>query len=231
MAPSELVMGTKGFLRAADIDYRSDEVILEVGSGDSTHSLAQVGPMVFTIDAWSEAFYQAGQIRNVIAVHGWAETALTDWNRPIGFAWLDGYDWPYTGNPREYYADQRDWYHRLGRTFSQEASRESHLRIVELISDHTRVIAFDDTWRTHWFQGGGDLDCTLRVPPATKPAPALAMDQPYDRVICGLEKGHPHHDRPEVGWNGKGGDAIPYLIDHGFRVLEYELGLVILERP
>jgi hypothetical protein len=229
-------MGTKGFLRAADIDYRPDEMILEVGSGESTRFLAEIGPVVHTIDPSPDWVPMHPNVR----VHmGYAENVLKLQDWPIGFAWLDGHDWPYTGNSEEYYADQRARYEQRGQEYSQEASRRSHLKIAELIGAHARVVAFDDTWRTHeWYTMShhqtGIIDfhgpCAAPVPPATPPAPMLAMDQPLGGDVCGLPPDHPHHDDPDRGWNGKGGTAIPYLIDHGFRVLEYRLGLVILER-
>lgn len=232
-------MGTTGYRHAEVVTYRPDEVILEVGSGDgvSTSYLATVGPPVVTIDVERSSYERVAALPNVDAYHGYAEDVLLDWNRPIGFAWLDGYDWPYTGNTDEYYVEQYCRYSRRGYTLSQTESRRSHLDVVELIADHTRVIAFDDTWRTHAYRsatrthGLDDLDaCAETVPPATTPAPALAMDQPIDRSTCGLGHDHPHHDDPGRGWNGKGGTAIPYLLDHGFDVVRYGLGLVVLRR-
>lgn len=222
-------MGTTGYRYADEVTYRPGEVILEVGSGDSTRFLAGLGPPVVTIDVDLGAFSKVAAIPNVEAHHGLAERVLLNWDRPIGFAWLDGYDWPYTGNPPSYYDEQHYLYARRGYALSQHESRRSHLNVVGLIADHVRVIAFDDTWRTHAFVPT-DNWCAERVPPATTPAPALAMDQSLDRLVCGLEVSHPHHDDPERGWNGKGGDAIPYLLERGFTVVEYGLGLVILRR-
>jgi hypothetical protein len=51
-----------------------------------------------------------------------------------------------------------------------------------------------------------------------------------DVVVCDLEPDHPHHDVPERGWNGKGGTAIPYLLDHQFNVVTHGLTLVVLQR-
>lgn len=232
-------MGTTGYRRADGLTYLPGEVILEVGSGDgtSTRHLATIGPRVVTIDVERSSFEGVATLPNVEAHLGYAEDVLGDWNRPIGFAWLDGFDWPYTGNTDEYYVEQYSRYARRGYTLSQAGSRRSHLDVVELVADHARVIAFDDTWRTHVYRsatrthGRDDLDaCAETVPPATIPAPALAMDQPIHRPTCGLRYDHPHHDDPERGWNGKGGTAIPYLLDRGFEVVEYGLGAVTLER-
>lgn len=222
-------MGTTGFTRAADVDYRRGEVILEVGSGDSTRFLATLGPPVVTIDVDRRAYLAALAVANVEARYGHAEDVLRGWNRPIGFAWLDGFDWPYTGNPPNYYADQRAAYENRGDTYSQDVSRASHLAVARLIAPHARVVAFDDTWRTHPFRSTGDR-CDAAVPPATTPAPTLAMDTPIYRDVCGLEEDHPHHDDPLRGWNGKGGTAIPYLRGFGFDVVDYGLGQVLLRR-
>lgn len=222
-------MGTTGYRYAGSIDYQPGEVILEVGSGDSTDYLAAIGPRVVTIDVDLERHTRAAATSNVDAHLGRAESVLQYWNRPIGFAWLDGYDWPYTGNPPNYYADQRRDYQRRGWSLTQRESRWSHFVVARLIADHARVIAFDDTWRTHTFVGVAGR-CATSVPPATAPAPALAMDQPFDRSTCELAVDHPHHDDPARGWNGKGGTAIPYLLDRGFDVVEYGLGLVVLRR-
>jgi hypothetical protein len=222
-------VGTTGFTLADVVTYHPDEVILEVGSGDSTRFLAGLGPTVVTIDVERESYERAVMIPNVEAHLGYAEDILRSWNRPIGFAWLDGYDWPYTGNPPDYYADQYYLYARRGYTLSQRESRRSHLNVAALIADHARVIAFDDTWGTHRFHGIDDR-CVEPVPPATTPAPALAMNEPIYRSTCGLERDHPHHDDPDRGWNGKGGTAIPYLLDRGFHVVEYGLGLAVLRR-
>lgn len=222
-------MGTTGYRHANAVTYRPGEVILEVGSGRSTGLLARIGPPVVTVDVDPVSYARSVMTANVEARHGRAEDVLHDWNRPIGFAWLDGYDWPYTGNPPDYYAAQRASYERRGWTFSQEASRQSHLSIVRLIAAHARMIAFDDTWRTHAFHATDEL-CNVPVPPATTPAPALAMDQPIYRSTCGLTADHPHHDDPGRGWNGKGGTAIPYLLERGFDVVGYGLGQVVLNR-
>lgn len=229
-------MGTEGYRYAGELTYRDDEVILEVGSGDgrATGYLATLGPRVVTIDVERSSYDQVVGITNVDAHLGYAEDVLRYWQRPIGFAWLDGHDWPYTGNPPDYYRDQRRSYEVRGHELSQCRSRRSHLDVAVLIADHARVIAFDDTWRTHAYHSVAQFDardvCFELVPPATTPAPALAMDQPLDRPVCGLERDHPHHDDPGLGWNGKGGEAIPYLLARGFDVVTYGLGLVVLRR-
>jgi hypothetical protein len=224
-------VGTAGYKYAVAVAYEPGEIILEVGSGDSTRFLAGLGPPVVTIDADLSTFSRVAALDNVEAHHGRAEEVLRGWNRPIGFAWLDGWDWPYDGNPPDYYADQRAAYEDRDQLYSQLISMQSHLEIARLIADHVRLIAFDDTWRTHEFAfRSTDELCVKHVPPATTPALKLAMDQAIYRTWCGLERDHPHHDDPERGWNGKGGTAIPYLLTRGFAVVRYELGLVLLER-
>jgi hypothetical protein len=221
-------VGTTGYERASSLTYRPGEVILEVGSGDSTRYLSRVGPLVVTVDADATARNRAAALRNVEAHLGRAEEVLRGWDRPVGFAWLDGHDWPYEGNPPDYYADQRRDYARRRQSLTRRDSRAAHLAVARLIARHARVVAFDDTWRTHRYRPG-PLGCSEPVPPATTPAPALAMNEPIDRTYCGLELDHPHHD-DHYPWNGKGGTAIPYLRDWGFDVVEYGLGLVVLRR-
>jgi hypothetical protein len=226
-------VGTTGYRLAEVVDYRPDDVIIEVGSGESTRYLATLGPPVVTIDADPARHADAAALPNVEAHLGRAEDVLRGWNRPVGFAWLDGHDWPYVGNPAAYYADQRARYRAAGQPYSRDASRRSHLAIATLLAAHTHVVAFDDTWRTHPFRPTADDGdaCAESVPPATTPAPALAMNEAIDRSTCGLTANHPHHDRPEYGWNGKGGTAVPYLVGRGFTVVEYGLGTVVLRRP
>lgn len=232
-------MGTNGYHYADTVIFRHGEVILEVGSGDgtSTRHLATLGPRVVTIDVDRSSYDRVVSIPNVEAHLGYAEDVLVDWDRLIGFAWLDGHDWPYTGNVDSYYEEQYCRYARRGDTLSQQESRRSHLDVTSLLADHARVIAFDDTWRTHAFRSPGRVDgldrlddCVETVPPATVPAHALAMDQPLSRASCGLMHNHPHHDDPERGWNGKGGEAVPYLLRRGFGVVEYGLGLVVTRK-
>jgi hypothetical protein len=223
-------VGTLGYRRASDVTYREGEVILEVGSGESTRYLADVGPIVVTIDADPRAYDRVRDVANVEAYCDRAEDFLRGWRRSIGFAWLDGYDWPYRGNPPSYYDEQRAWYRRSGYEYSREESRRIHLVIAHLVEPYARVVAFDDTWRTHAHLSDSDGRCVQRVPPATAPAPMLAMNEPIDRSVCGLDADHPHHDDPDRGWNGKGGTAISYLLDRGFEVRDHGLCLVVLSR-
>lgn len=221
-------MGTTGYRRAADLTYTDDEVILEIGTGESTEFLAGIGPRVVTIDIDPPG----EQIPGVVYYTGDARVALIGWDRPIGFAWLDGWDFPYEGNPDWYYAIQRGRYAARGQEFTRDASRRSHLAVAQQIAGYARVVAFDDTWRTHAYSPAGTDRCQVLVPPATTPAPALAMDTPFPIHLpwCGLDKDHPHHNDPDRGWDGKGGEAIPWLLENGYQVLEYGLGLVVLER-
>jgi hypothetical protein len=221
-------MGTTGYRRAADLTYEDGEVILEVGSGISTHFLAQLGQPLVTIDPAPQPWSTSSPYppSHVDMIMGFSETVLRGWNRPIGFAWLDGWDFPYDGVD---YTDQRAQYEARGQEYSQEASRRSHLTIAQRIVRYARMIAFDDTWRTHPFMTDGGLWCRVAVPPATMPAPALAMDTPLMRANCLLPLDHPHHS-PDWGWDGKGGEAVPWLLEYGYRVVEYGLGLVVLER-
>lgn len=223
-------MGTRGYERAAQVQYRPGEVILEIGSGESTHWMARHCPdrRIYSVDPKFDQRL-SGLPVNVRLLTHFAEEALKDWDEPIGFAWLDGWDYPYTSVD---YPQQRAEYELYGQEFSQAASMRSHLDIARNIAGHARVIAFDDTWRTHHFLNGEwRLDaCLVTCPPATTPAPALAMDTPFHRDVCGLSADHPHHTDPDRGWAGKGGTAIPWLLDHGYTCTHYALGLVVLEK-
>lgn len=193
-------MGSSGYRYAANLTYTDDEVILEIGSqreDGSTLWLSQIGPRVITIDPNPVIWHSVKHMPNVDAHCDIAEHVLIDWCQPIGFAWIDGHDWPYSHHPDSDWAGQRAEYLARGQEYSQEASQRSHLRIAELIADHARVIAFDDTWMQNGHQ--------------------VVRGFTYD--------GH--------GWDGKGGTAVPYLIDHGFTVQhsgDIYAGLVVLER-
>jgi hypothetical protein len=222
-------VGTCGYRYASDMSYLPDEVIFEVGSGESTRYLAAIGPLVVTIDVDLDTYDEVSTLSNVEAHYGRVERLLRHWSRPIGFAWLDGHDWPYTGATAGYFDDQQLEYERRGQEYSQDASRRAHLTVAQLIASHAHVIAFDDTWRTHSYISG-HTHCAELVPPATMPAYTPALNQIAWTGVCALPIDHPHHDDPERGWNGKGGTAVPYLLSHGFDVVEYGLGLVVLTR-
>lgn len=182
-------MGTTGYRRASDVDYPPNAVILEVGverdsDGDgSTTFLASVGPPVHVIDVDPTQVERARRIANVTVHSGLAEDVLVNWNLPIGFAWLDGHDWPYEHAPESMWAAQEREYLAREQAYSREASRASHLAIARLIEPYVvngGVVAFDDTWE---------------LPSVLDPT-------------------------PPPGWNGKGGAAIPYLLERGFTVRE-----------
>lgn len=181
-------VGTQGYKLAAGVAYTPDSVILEVGverDSDGTGSttfLASVGPRVFVIDVDEEQFKRACSIDNVVPLLGLAESVLRTWTVPIGFAWLDGHDWPYEHAPAGMWDAQEREYHERHQAYSRDASRASHLTIAKLIAPHVipgGVVAFDDTWR---------------LPSVLDPTPG-------------------------PGWNGKGGAAVPYLLEQGFTII------------
>lgn len=195
-------MGTNGYQRAADIHYPPGAVILEVGverdsvDEGSTTFLARVGPEVHVVDVEQTQVERARAIPNVVAYWGRAEEVLLNWTLPIGFAWLDGHDWPYQHAPAGMWDAQESEYLARGQAYSRDASLISHLAIAKLIEPYVvlgGVVAFDDTWE---------------LPSVLDPTPA-------------------------PGWNGKGGTAVPYLLERGFVVEEtgdiYH-GLVLLRR-
>lgn len=195
-------VGTTGFKRAAELRYESSSIILEVGverdsDGEgSTTFLSRVGPPVHVIDVERAQYERARRLPNVVAYLGLAEEMLRYWSLPIGFAWLDGHDWPYEHAPVGMWDAQEREYVARGQAYSREASRASHLAIAQLVEPHVvrgGVVAFDDTWK---------------LPSVLDPT-------------------------PPPGWNGKGGAAIPYLLDRDFTVEEsgdiYH-GLVVLRK-
>jgi hypothetical protein len=182
-------MGTMGYKVAAEVDYEPNSVIFEVGverdsdGNGSTTFLSQVGPPLHVVDVDPGQVERARQLANVTAYLGLAEEVLQDWNTPIGFAWLDGHDWPYAHAPAGMWDAQEREYLARGQTYSREASRTSHLTVARLLEPHVSaggIVVFDDTWA---------------LPSVLDPTPA-------------------------PGWNGKGGAAVPYLLDHGFTVIE-----------
>lgn len=222
-------MGTDGYRRANTVLFDPEWVIVEVGfqrdndpaQEGSTEVLAQVGPPVHVIDVEPEQVQRAWELNQrlgarderagragrgrLVAHLGLAEDVLQDWGTlvgaPIGFAWLDGHDWPYAHAPAGTWDAQEREYLRRGQEYSREASRDSHLEVARLIQPHVPVggvVAFDDTW---------ELPSVLDKTPA--PAP------------------------PDRAWNGKGGAAVSYLLNHGFQVTEtgdiYH-GLTVLRR-
>lgn len=183
-------MGTHAYQLAATVRYPDDAVILEVGverdsdGHGSTTFLAGVGPRVHVIDVDPGQVARAREIPNVTAHLGLAETVLRSWIAPIGFAWLDGHDWPYQHAPAGMWDAQEREYHERDQAYSREASRESHLVVARLIAEHVvpgGLVVFDDTWA---------------LPSVLDPTPG-------------------------PGWNGKGGAAVPYLLENGFELVVY----------
>lgn len=159
-------MGTEGFRRAAlapwyDVDARN-AVIVEVGfqrargPGEecSTEYLAGLGPEVHVIEVDPGRAAEARGLAGVTVHEGRAEDVLRSWKLPVGFAWLDGHDWPYAhaeaADP-DVYREQRAEYRRRGQEYSRWASATSHLVIAQLLAPHViqgGLLAFDDTWAT-----------------------------------------------------------------------------------
>lgn len=157
-------MGSRGYSAAADLTYQPGEVILEYGTeGEegSTSFLARLGPPVVTVDLDSAAIARARVLPNVEAHLGQAEDILAGWDRPVRFAWLDGWDWPYDHHLGEPWLEaQRGRYLARGQDYSKQASQASHLKVAVLLADHVvpgGLVAFDDTWikdGVTWIQNG-----------------------------------------------------------------------------
>lgn len=182
-------MGTQGYKVAADVAYPPGAVILEVGverdsDGEgSTTFLSKVGPPMHVIDVDPGQIDRACSIPNVLPHRGRAEDVLRTWTLPIGFAWLDGHDWPYEHAPEGMWDAQRLEYEARGQAYSRQASLASHLSVAMLVEPHViagGIVACDDTWA---------------LPSVLDPTPG-------------------------PGWNGKGGDAVPYLLERGFTVID-----------
>jgi hypothetical protein len=148
-------VGTNGYQRAADVAYTPDSVILEFGverdsdGNGSTTFLSRVGPRVHVVDIDFGQVARARQLSNVTAYFGPAEEILVGWDIPIGFAWLDGHDWPYEHAPVGMWDAQEREYLARGQAYSREASRASHLAVAQLIEAHVipgGVVILDDTW-------------------------------------------------------------------------------------
>jgi hypothetical protein len=205
-------VGTTGFHHARDVACRPPWIILEVGYArdrapgeeTSTAFLARLGPPVHVIDVDPEAVAHASSLDNVTAHLGRAEDVLRRWNSddvlpPVGFAWLDGHDWPYAhaeaADPDVYVA-QKAAYLARGQAYSRAASAASHLAVAVLLEPHLApgsLVALDDTW---------------------------ALPSPLD-------------DAPGPGWSGKGGTAVPHLLERGFTLLvagDIHHGYVLLRR-
>lgn len=143
-------VGSASYTIAGALTYRPGDCILEVGTERGEGSTAylrefaqQRGAEFVTVDPDPERA-QFG------AVSARAEDYLEDWQHGhIRFAYLDGFDWPYSwhlSDPqamRDYSAQYAAW----GAEFSQEASAESHLAIARhLCRLGADVIVLDDTW-------------------------------------------------------------------------------------
>jgi hypothetical protein len=163
-------VGSTAYTRAAYLTFAPGECVLEAGSerGEgSTRFLADLalerGVPFFAIDPDPEviAVIEA-EIPGATAVHARAEDALRDWDGPAPrFAWLDGYDWPYSWAPSsQWLPGQQLRYGARGEVITEEASAASHLAIAELLHPLMppgAVIGIDDTWlRGHGgWQGKG----------------------------------------------------------------------------
>jgi hypothetical protein len=146
-------MGSLGYERAAELSYEPGECIIEVGAGSSTIFLAQLGAHrtvpVYSIDVRSAAAFGLPAVH---AIRGRAEDVLANWERrPVPkFAWVDGYDWPYSfleGTP--HLAQVQREYAERGEEITEEASQASHFQIARALHRLTGegcAVAFDDTW-------------------------------------------------------------------------------------
>ena len=166
-------MGSCAYSRAATLSYAPGECIVEAGTeagperGEgSTAYLAALaadrGVPFYSIDVDPEATERARNIEGARILPGRAEENLAGWGGPlIKFAWLDGYDWPYSWCAGEaWFTAQQAQYAARGDNVTEEASMASHLAIAGKIDPLTRpgaMVVFDDTWRdgNRWRGKGG----------------------------------------------------------------------------
>lgn len=161
-------MGSAAFRLAEQQAYHPGDCLLEVGSehgGGSTAVLATVarasGVPFYSIDIDPDITARLSSIQGVIPVCGRAEDVLAAWPYPehVRFAWLDGYDWPYSFYPGPPW--QVAAYAARNQKITQKDSQLSHLEIAQRIPALTgpgSVVAFDDTWPTpdgSWSGKGG----------------------------------------------------------------------------
>jgi hypothetical protein len=140
------------------------ECLLEVGFDRGEESTGHIAWWAAThrvpfycIEADVEALTERNMPAGTSVILGRAEDVLAEWARePIGFAWVDGADWPYSwfidGSNEDYLRRMevlRSVYHRWGATPTKEQSLRSHLRIARELNRLAALgadVVFDDTW-------------------------------------------------------------------------------------
>lgn len=148
-----------GYVRAAEIEYRPGEVILEVGSERGDGSSAYLAKLAgernvpfISIDPDPETAQKALDVGATVIVT-LAEDYLPHWDfGPPRFVWADGHDWPYSWHTPTDEHMQRcvERYRHWGAQVTREASAAAHLALVralEVVAPPGCVVAFDDTWR------------------------------------------------------------------------------------
>lgn len=166
-------MGAQAYTVAGTLVYGEGEVIVEVGSerGEgSTAYLAGLGPTVWSIDIDHRpealAVVPHPERQRVHTIEARAEDWLRGWDQgPVRYAWLDGHDWPYDGQPVSEANDYERLYRSRGQVYSREASALSHLRIAQLLDPWVPVggvVGIDDTW--HLGEGRWDGKGRSAVP-------------------------------------------------------------------
>jgi len=138
--------------------FQENEIILEVGATSrqdgSTLFLAAHGPEFHTIDIDPDVIGELSVYTNITAWLGDAVYVLKTWKHThfiprIGFAWLDGWDWPYEVLEGPTLDAYRQVYGKRGQELTEKESARSHLESAKLIfplmaSDG--LIVIDDTW-------------------------------------------------------------------------------------
>jgi hypothetical protein len=160
-------VGSAAFRFAEGLAFGPEDCILEIGSEHGEGSTAALAAAAhaskvpfYSIDVDPGVSAGIAHIPGVTPVCGAAEDVLAAWPHPerVRFAWLDGYDWPYSFYPGT--AEQVAAYAARGRKITREDSQRSHLDIARLLLKHAgedSLAAFDDTWLTpaHAWSGKG----------------------------------------------------------------------------
>lgn len=131
-----------------EVVFLPADTIVEVGSergGGSTEYLRR------TAKEQGIPFYSVDidpQINGVIRSSG--EAWLKTFKKPIGFAYLDNYDYIFDSiRDKEWVKKQREDYKRLGIMLSNSDSEKAHLdqsKLVHMLSRVGTIIVIDDTW-------------------------------------------------------------------------------------
>lgn len=129
-------------------------------------------------------------------------------DKPIGFAYLDSFDYiPPDSEEADWMINMINNYRRSGITLTNENSARIHLEQTKLISSKSAekcVIMFDDTWR---------------ISTGTTFSPSICKEQPWR--ISALENEGISITKESTDWYGKGATSVPWLISQGWSLIPH----------